>query len=137
MSEEVAYLSIMKKEGIVTGLIVGTADTPERAASVADFFNKCPYCAHASQTGNLVLAVLSFPASHKWWFESMADDPAGTIGLQAAEAIHLERINAPSPYSSGRAKPELEKSPCGADCVTCKMYQNECHGCPATIRRTR
>ncbi|MGD9379192.1 MAG: hypothetical protein PVI51_01350 [candidate division WOR-3 bacterium] len=125
-------MSVVEKDEIVTGLLIGTADTPERAASVAGFFNKCPYCAHASHTGNIVIAALSFPPNHKWWFESMADDPAGTIGLQAAEAIYLERINAQSPWSSGRIGQQMAQPPCGAECSTCRMYQHNCPGCPAS-----
>ena len=123
---------MMKHEKPMTGLLIGTADTAERAAAVAGFFAKCPYCAGASHTGNTVLAVLSFPASHKWWFESMADDPAGTIGLQTAEAIYPARTSVQSPWSSGRLQPPLPQPPCGADCHTCGVYQRKCRGCPAS-----
>lgn len=125
-------MTIMVKEEAITGLLIGTADTAERAASVAEFFDKCPYCARAIHTGNTVLAVLSFPAGHRWWFESMAEDPAGTIGLQVAESFYLERINAQSPWSSGLVQPQLPRPPCGADCRACGMYKDKCRGCPAS-----
>ena len=115
-----------------TGLLLGQAHTTDRAVSIVDFFKKCPYCATATSTGNSVLAVLVFPASRKWWFDSIAEDPAGTVGLEEAEVFYAAEIEAASPWSSGHLAPDEPKPPCGADCATCMMHPDKCLGCPAT-----
>lgn len=123
---------IMQNEKKTSGLLLGKAQTTDRAMSVADFFKKCPYCATATSTGNSVLAVLVFPASQKWWFESIAKDPAGTVGLEEAEIFYPAKVDAVSPWSSGRLVSDQPKPPCGADCDACSMHLDKCPGCPAT-----
>jgi hypothetical protein len=78
-------------------LLLGKAETVERAVSVADFLIQCPYCASATNAGNLVLAVLSLPASRKWWFESITQEPKNIIGLQEAEIFYTDKKDATSP----------------------------------------
>ena len=122
----------MQSEMKTCGLLLGRARTTDRASSVADFFRKCPYCAIATSTGSFVLAVLVFPASRKWWFESIAQDPAGTVGLEQAEVFYTAKINMVSPWSSGHLASDQSKPPCGADCATCSLHLDKCPGCPAT-----
>jgi hypothetical protein len=78
-------------------LLLGRAETAERAVSTAYFFKQCPYCASATNAGNLVLAVFSLPASRKWWFEFMTQEPKNTIGLQETEIFYVDKKYAASP----------------------------------------
>jgi hypothetical protein len=120
------------KERSLVGILLGKAATPSKAQAIAGFFNKCPYCVTCINADCTVLGVLSFPQSHRWWFESIAERPKETVGLEGAEVFFAEKITVPSPWSSGETRSDSDRAPCGADCQGCPMYQNQCTGCPAT-----
>lgn len=79
--------------------------------------------------------MLSLPEDHKWWLDSIAAQPKGTIGLEEAEVFYADRVAAQSPWSSGNMKIG-DKPPCGADCAGCPAYKKPCPGCIATYYYT-
>ncbi|UCG93240.1 MAG: hypothetical protein JSV97_05965 [candidate division WOR-3 bacterium] len=122
-----------KNKQPLVGIILGKAITPDKAESIADFFNKCPYCATCTNVVSAIIGVLTIPQDHRWWLDSIPQHPKETVGLEAAEVFYVDKITVSSPWSSGSVKPELKQPPCGADCQGCPMYQRECKGCPTTI----
>lgn len=121
-----------KNKKPLVGIILGKAITPDKAESIADFFNKCPYCVTCTNVDCTVMSVLSVPQDHRWWVESIAEHPKETVGLESAEVFFADKIEALSPWTSGNVKPNLDRPPCGADCQGCSVYRKDCKGCPAT-----
>lgn len=115
------------------GILIGTAENKEKAEKISAFFAKCPYCAFSTSKDNIVFTVLTVPLEHKWWLESIKEQPKGTVGLEKAELFFAQYTKVTSPWNTDQVKPELDKSPCGAACPTCPVYKKECSGCPATI----
>ena len=120
------------KQNLV-GILVGTAENIEKADKISAFFAKCPYCAFSKSKDNIVFTILTIPHEHKWWLESIKEQPKNTVGLEKTELFFARDIEVTSSWSTGQARPELDKSPCGAACPTCPVYKRECSGCPATI----
>ncbi len=122
----------MKKKKPLVGILFGQAATPDKAQSIASFFNSCPYCAICTTADCYILGILSFPEDHRWWFKSISEQPKQTVGLENAEVHFAAKIAMPSPWSSGAVKPTLNRPPCAADCLGCPAYRAKCDGCPAT-----
>ena len=113
-------------------ILVGTASSKEKAADISAFFEKCIFCVVSICKDNSIFTVLNVPSDHRWWVESIKQQPKGTVGLERAEIFYPETIKVTNPWSSGDVKPEKEKPPCNAECLTCRAYGHRCPGCPAT-----
>ena len=122
---------------ILVGILVGTAENADKARRIGAFFESCPYCVVSASKNDTVVAVLTIPQEHKWWLESIREQPKGTVGLEGAETFYAESVLSTSPWSAGKVKPVMDKSPCGAQCKTCRVYKKECRGCPATVHYVR
>ena len=116
----------------VVGILLGNTNTSEKAAEMAETFRPCPYCVSYQSSGNTLIGVFVIPEDHKWWLESVAENPEGTMSLKSAEAFFPEAIDASSPWSRGEVEPILEQAPCSAECQKCPVYENPCQGCPST-----
>lgn len=121
-----------KKQKSIVGILLGKAHTTAQAKSITKWLLRCIYCVSCSHEGCLVIAVVAIPQPHRWWFESIAEHPKETVGLQRAEVFFAQHIKAASQWSSGRVKPILKRAPCGAECHGCSEYRNRCRGCQAT-----
>ncbi len=115
----------------LVGVLVGRASSSQKARSVSRFLKSCVFCAVSKNAGTTVICTLSLPEDHKWWLDSIAAQPKGTIGLEDAEVFYAEHVAAQSPWSSGNMK-IADKPPCGADCAGCPVYKKSCPGCIAT-----
>lgn len=122
---------------ILVGILVGTAEHADRARKIGAFFESCPYCVVSTSKDDTVVAVLTIPREHKWWLESIREQPEDTVGLEKAEVFYTTEVTAISQWSAGNVGPTLDRSPCGAQCRGCSVYKKECRGCPATIHFTR
>ncbi len=116
----------------VLGILLGEAQTPERAASIAGTYRGCPYCVLYENADCTVLGVFSIPPDHKWWLEWAVENPEETLGLRKVEIFFAKAITGSSPWSREEARPLMDRAPCGADCGKCHRYSNGCIGCPAT-----
>ena len=125
-----------EQKKVLVGILIGRASTPEKAHSISRFLSSCPYCAFAKCTGTTVVGVLSLPAAHRWWLDSIATQPKNTIGIEEAEVFYPAYVTAQSPWSAGKIKPDADKPPCGADCMGCPVYRKQCPGCVATTYYT-
>lgn len=114
----------MKKH--ITGILLGEGPTCEEAKSM-----NCPYCVLYYCSDDTVVGVFSIPLSRRWWLELLEKEP-NVAGLTKAEIFFTEKVDTQSPWSLGQVIAEMDKAPCGTDCVTCKLYQKECEGCPFT-----
>jgi hypothetical protein len=121
----------VKSKDKIVGILIGRAETPEKACSISHFFGSCPYCALSTSAGTTVLSVLSLPANHRWWLDSIVENPKKTIGIEDAEVFYVDHVPAQSPWSAGEIK-AADKPPCGADCLGCPEYKKSCPGCIAT-----
>jgi hypothetical protein len=121
-----------EKKKVAFCILVGTATNNRKAAGISRFFEKCPFCVFSTSKDNTIFTVLAVPFDHKWWVQSISDHPKDTVGLEKAEVFYPENIEVASPWSIGEVKPELDKPPCGAECLTCRVYKKACPGCPAT-----
>jgi hypothetical protein len=117
----------------LVGVVLGQAETPHRAAEIADRYAGCPYCASLSNKGSSLMGIFTLPQERRWWLEGIADDPGTQLGLQTAEVLETNAIKAASPWSRGEVKPNLHPAPCGSDCRQCDRYGACCVGCPATL----
>jgi len=124
---------MIEKQMILTGVLAGTAENAGKASKISAFLESCPYCALSASKDDMVFAVLTVPHEHKWWLESIREQPKDTIGLENAEVFYTAAVKAISPWSAGNVEPELDTSPCGAQCKSCRVYKKECQGCPATV----
>ncbi len=121
-----------EKRKPVVGVLLGDAPTPENAASIAQKYCACPYCACYTSTGSTVIGVFSLPQDRRWWLEWVAEEPEDTVGLKRAEVFFTQAVEALSPWARGEARPNQKLAPCGADCRDCPRYHELCEGCPAT-----
>lgn len=122
-----------KKKESITGVLIGDAVTPEKAASIVSTYNKCPYCCGFFNTGKNVVAVFAIPKENKWWLNWVAEQPAETIGLKNAAVFFTSKVKATCSWLRGELIPTQQKSPCGAQCWECTKYLQECKGCPSTL----
>jgi len=120
------------RKSALVGILIGKASDKKKAAKISGFFEKCPYCAVSINTDDKVVAVLTIPQEHKWWLDAIAEQPQGTVGFESAEVFYADTLEFKSTWSAGQVKPELDKPPCGADCIGCPVYRKACPGCPAT-----
>jgi hypothetical protein len=124
---------MVENHSILIGILAGTAANADKASKIGVFLESCPYCALSASKGDVVFAVLTIPHEHKWWLESIREQPGDTIGLKNAEIFYATALKATSAWSNGKVEPSLDTSPCGAQCQGCRVYKKECRGCPATI----
>jgi hypothetical protein len=125
------------KKRILVCILAGAAIDNKKAAAISDFFKKCTFCVVSTSKDNNIYTVLTVPADHKWWVETIREKPYETVGLEKTEVFYLEDIEVKGPWSAGEVKPELDKPPCGAACLTCPVYKKACPGCPATKHYTK
>lgn len=121
-----------RKQKPVVGILLGKAHTSAKARSITKWFSRCIYCISCTNKGSLVIAVVTIPQHHRWWFESIGEHPKETVGLKQAEVFFTQHIGAASQWNSGHVKPILKRAPCGAECHGCPEYHKKCSGCPAT-----
>ncbi len=121
-------------ERMICGLIIGDAGAAKKARELARAFRDCPHTALVGAFGTRLIWALFLPESYRgWWLEPIAEDPAGTLGLQSAEVLVTEAWEITYPEFRPRIPAEkLEICPCGARCDLCDLY-GRCPGCPATI----
>jgi hypothetical protein len=125
----------VKAQGVkpLVGVVLGNAASPSAAAHVASTYGKCPYCASFQSTGNSAMGIFTLPPDRRWWLERIGETPLTNMGLNSAETVFTEAIEASSPWSRGEVKPNLHPAPCGKDCRQCPCYGGECKGCPSTL----
>lgn len=116
----------------LVGILIGKTSDKEKADKISGYFEKCPYCAVSTSTDDKVVAVFTIPQEHKWWLDSIGEQPQATVGFESAEVFYADKIDVENIWSSGQVKPELDKAPCGANCIGCPVYRKACPGCPAT-----
>jgi hypothetical protein len=124
---------MVENQSILVGILVGTAVDTDKARKIGAFLESCPYCALSTSKDDTVFAVLTIPHEHKWWLESIKEQPENTVGLENADVFYATAVKAPSPWSAGKVEPTMDKSPCGAECQGCRVYKKACRGCPATV----
>ncbi len=115
------------------GVVLGSAATPGQADAIASRFGRCPFCASFSTLGNSTMGIYALPEYRRWWFDLIAKDPSARLGLEEAEVVFTDAIEASSPWSRCEVKPVLHPAPCGQDCRKCQYYGSKCEGCPATL----
>ena len=123
----------MDRSSPFVGVVLGQAASPAEAAAIADKYGRCPYCSSFTHMGSSAMGIFAMPPERRWWLDDIAQDGGSRLGLENAEALVTEAIEASSPWSRGEAKPNLHPAPCGIDCRQCKRYGGECPGCPATL----
>lgn len=121
----------MTEKTSIVGILIGEASSPEKARLIMEDGLRCPYAVTYAISGNTIVGIFSVPIGHEWWLEWVEKDPKGTIGLEHAELFLSRKSRAQSPWAREDVKPVLEGAPCGADCLRCARYSNECRGCPA------
>ena len=116
----------------ICALLIGGADTENKAKQIAHRFQVCPYVDFMATKGVQLLAVLLFPERKRWWAEYIGKHPNETFGLQNAEVTFMEEVHYPRRMRSRLPDRKQDISPCKSNCGTCQFY-GECDGCPATI----
>jgi len=116
----------------LVGVLLGEAPTPEKAASTAETYRACPYCASFACSECMTVGVFALPPTHRWWLRRAATEPQRALGLQRVEVFFAQHIHARSDWSRGAILPVNRRAPCGAVCLECPKYHGDCKGCPAT-----
>lgn len=112
-------------------VLVGNAPTAEQAAQFSTQSQHCPYVAHYSSTGRLIVGVFVIPTQKRWWLDIPPQRPE-LLGMERIEVFFAQDIKATSAWSRGETRPEANNTPCGTDCGACPYYRTQCEGCPVT-----
>ncbi len=118
---------------VVCGLLIGEADSEEKAKRLAQSYKNCPYVAFIGAFSDKFVAAYFIPERHLWWLEYVRDKPK-TMGLKTATLLVTDeaKVMYPKEFEPRLPQEKLEVSPCGAICKGCPSF-NHCSCCPATI----
>jgi hypothetical protein len=115
----------------ISALLVGNAESPRKAAEIAEKMEGCPYVSVYIASERLVVGVFALPATKRWWIEYPAEHPE-LLGLERAAVFVTKSVETSSPWTKGKVESSLPAGPCGSVCGRCSQYGDTCDGCPAT-----
>ncbi|MFW6040488.1 MAG: hypothetical protein ACOC85_01470 [Thermoplasmatota archaeon] len=118
------------KEICITGLLLGDANSSEKANEISNLFENCPYKIVNTTFDKYLILVFSIPKSHKWWLEGIKNDPKNTLGLKNVDVLFTDKIMLKGSVKNHKIESETKEHPCGSDCSQCPMYLGRCDGCP-------
>ena len=119
-------------EKVICALLIGAADTEERAGDLAEKYRNCPYVHFIATKENQLYVIYFLPTRQRWWIETIEKKPKDTIGLEKAKVSFFDSVHYPEKLKMRYPEEALEISPCKSRCEKCSAY-GKCTGCPATI----
>jgi len=117
---------------LVCALLLGEAETREKAEQIAKRYKNCPYISFMAIRENQLFAAFFLPRRQRWWIEYVEKKPKETFRLERAKVTVVDHVYYPEQLKMRLPNEPLEVSPCGTNCGTCPAYQ-KCLGCPATL----
>lgn len=120
------------EEKLICALLVGEAETEEKAKQIARSYENCPYIKLIATKENQLFATFFLPKRQRWWIEYVEKKPRETFGLKKAEVTIVDAVQYPRKLKMGLPEKPQQISPCGSNCAICPAYE-KCLGCPATI----
>jgi len=134
---KVSSLLNIKKLGMQAAIVLMEIESSEAMEKLLNRFKDCPRVVNIFKTMggyNLVALVV---AEDQDTLESISVEKCSlrtSQGIRRSEFMPIGKILY-SPFLAIRehlTHKEKTKTPCNVDCRTCKRYQIECSGCPAT-----
>lgn len=120
------------KEKLICALLIGEAETEEKAKQIAKSYHNCPYINFMATKEKQLFATFFLPAKQRWWIEYVEKKPKETFGLEKAKVTIANDVQYPKQLRMRLPKKPKRISPCGANCETCAAYA-KCLRCPATV----
>ncbi|MFX0115423.1 MAG: hypothetical protein ACFFB3_12810 [Candidatus Hodarchaeota archaeon] len=117
---------------LVSGLLIGEAESEREAQRIAMRYRNCPYVNLMATKGHQTYICLTLPKKQKWWAEFIANNPKTTFGLRKADIIFFDAMQYPEQLTMHLPEKPAIVSPCGSECGKCSSY-SECSGCPSTV----
>ncbi|MHA2060223.1 MAG: hypothetical protein ACW976_05550 [Candidatus Ranarchaeia archaeon] len=121
----------MKKD-LISALVIGVANTPDKAKKIASTYRKCPQVHYIAAQGSQVYMVFYIPIQQRWWMDYVNEEPGLAFGLESASVTVLHETNYLTKYTPRIPTKKTEVAPCGSICRNCPQI-DKCLGCPATI----
>jgi len=121
-----------KEKKLICALLVGEAETKEKAKQIAESYQNCPYIRLMSTKEKQMFATFFLPEKQRWWIEYIEKKPKQTFGLEKAKVTFVDNVQYPQKLKMRLPKTPQKISPCGANCEGCPANE-KCLCCPATI----
>lgn len=117
----------------VCGILIVEKETQEDAVNSSNAMKDCPRLIAVGTDQNRYYCVFIVPTDKTWWLEIPEAKPE-LLRAKTVKMYITEQLVYPEEYELRLPAEISEISPCGSNCSTCPMIEeNDCPGCPATI----
>lgn len=120
------------KENLLCALLVGKAESRDKAVQTAERYQNCPYICLMATKDNQLSAVSALPEKQKEWIEYIEKKPEETLGLEEAKVTIADEVYHSDMLQIHLPEKRQKISPCASNCETCPTYKR-CLGCLATV----